>query len=204
VDAAISGRVLLSTLHCRDAVSAVTALRNWGLHDHEIAEALTVVVGQRLVRRLCPRCRVDRAITEKERHWFSAVGLSAPKRVADGAGCAECAHLGFSGRTGIFEMWRLNEQDYQAILEHADEHALRRTLAKRKHHSILADGLAKVIAGVTSVSELRRASSGAFPSSQLLAGAILPRRNLKQIQRAPLQPAGPALARDNGSVCRLD
>src|SRR5208282_376650 len=57
INAAVSGRVLLSTVHSRDAAGVVTALRNWGLLDHEIAEVLGVVVAQRLVRRLCPRCR---------------------------------------------------------------------------------------------------------------------------------------------------
>ena len=176
VDAAISGRALLSTLHCRDVVGAVTALRNWGLHDHEIAEVLSVVVGQRLVRRLCPQCRRTRQLTEKERRWFSTVALAAPKRVADASGCGQCGHIGYSGRTGIFELWRLNELDYDAILKHSDEHALRRALAEREHHSILVDGLAKLRAGVTSVSELRRAGGAAFPSQQLLPSRSAPRR----------------------------
>jgi type II secretory ATPase GspE/PulE/Tfp pilus assembly ATPase PilB-like protein len=168
VNAAISGRVLLSTLHCRDAVGALTALRNWGLPDHEIAEALTVVVGQRLVRQLCPHCRRTRAIDPKERTWFSSLGLSAPMRVPEPAGCAKCGHLGFSGRTGIFEMWRLQEEDYRAILEHQDEHSIRRALAQRDHHSIVTDGIAKVMSGITTVSELRRAGNAPFPSQQLL------------------------------------
>lgn len=180
VDAAISGRILLSTLHCRDTVGAVTALRNWGLLDHEIAEALSVVVGQRLVRRLCPKCCRTRQITEKERHWLQAVGLSAPKQVKEPAGCAACGHIGYSGRTGIFEMWRLNERDYNAILQHADEHALRRSVAQREHHSILTDGLTKVIAGVTSVAELRRAAGGVFPSQQLFPS---PRRQQRRSKR---------------------
>jgi type II secretory ATPase GspE/PulE/Tfp pilus assembly ATPase PilB-like protein len=163
VDAALSGRALLSTLHCRDAVGAVTALRNWGLLDHEIAEALSVVIGQRLVRRLCPHCRRTRPLTKKERRWFSATALPTPKRVADAPGCDRCGHLGYSGRTGIFELWHLNEQDYKAILEHSDEHALRRGLVEGEHQTILADGLAKVLAGVTSVSELRRAGSAVLP-----------------------------------------
>ena len=163
VDAALSGRALLSTLHCRDAVGAVTVLRNWGLLDHEIAEAVSVVIGQRLVRRLCPHCKRTRELTEKEQRWFSSIALPAPKQVADAPGCDRCGHLGYLGRMGIFELWRLNEQDYKAILEHSDEHALRRALAEREHRSILADGLAKVLAGVTSVSELRRAASAGFP-----------------------------------------
>jgi general secretion pathway protein E len=163
VDAALSGRALLSTLHCRDAVGAVSALRNWGLLDHEIAEALSVVIGQRLVRRLCPHCKRTRELTEKEHRWFSSAALPAPKQVTDAPGCDRCGQLGYLGRMGIFELWRLNEQDYKAILEHSDEHALRRALAEREHRPILADGLAKVLAGITSVSELRRAASAGFP-----------------------------------------
>jgi len=188
VDAAISGRALLSTLHCRDAVGAVTALRNWGLYDHEIAEALSVVVGQRLVRRLCAHCRRTRHLTQKELHWFSAVGLPAPKQVTDAAGCGKCGHIGYSGRTGIFELWRLNEADYEAILKHGDEHALRRANAERQPRSILADGLAKVLGGITSVSELQRASSGFFPSQTLVpARSKRPGRNSRN--RLPV-PSG--------------
>lgn len=167
VDAAISGRVLLSTLHSRDAVGALTALRNWGLQDREIAEVLSVVVGQRLVRRLCPHCSRHRAVSPKERQWFTAVGLAVPAQVSDAAGCDRCAHIGYKGRSGVFELWHLTEPDYEAILKHTDEHAVRRSLAERKRRSILVDGLGKVADGVTSVAELRRAVSGAFPSHQL-------------------------------------
>src|SRR4051812_5107126 len=64
VDAAITGRVLLSTVHARDAVATVTALRNWGLPDHGIAESLSVVIAQRLVRCLCPECEVSGLATD--------------------------------------------------------------------------------------------------------------------------------------------
>ncbi|MSU36523.1 MAG: hypothetical protein EXS36_15775 [Pedosphaera sp.] len=167
VDAAISGRVLLSTLYCRDAVGGLTSLRNWGLQDHEIAEALSVLVGQRLVRRLCTNCRRHRAVSAKERVWLSTVGLVVPERVSDAVGCERCAQIGYTGRCGIFELWHLTEADYEAILRHTDEHAVRRSIAERKHKSIIADGLDKVVAGVTTIAELRRAASGAFPSQPL-------------------------------------
>ena len=163
VDAAISGRVLLSTLHCRDAVSAVTALRNWGLLDHEIAEVLNVVVNQRLVRRLCPWCRRIRAATDGERHWFASMGRPPLDQVPEAVGCSHCGQIGYVGRTAVFELWRLEERDYDAILGHADEHALRRTLAARAHRSLMADGVAKIAAGITGVAELRAALVGLGP-----------------------------------------
>jgi len=172
VDAAISGRVLLSTVHARDAVGAVTALRNWGLHDHEIAEALSIVVGQRLVRRVCPACMKVRDTEEKERRWLEAFGFAVPKRSPEAVGCEKCGEIGYQGRTGIFEMWRLTDADYQAILEHADEHALRRALAARDHRPIILDGLAKVAASVTTISELRRAATAVFPSQRLGTGTL--------------------------------
>src|SRR4029079_12425698 len=70
VDAAITGRVLMSTVHARDAVGAVSALRNWGLPDHEIAESLAVVVAQRLVRCLCPACKKPATPTDAEKRWL--------------------------------------------------------------------------------------------------------------------------------------
>ena len=66
------------------------------------------------------------------------------------------------GRTGIFEFWRVSDDDYLAILNHKDEHALRCALADRDHRFLLADGLAKVAAGVTSILEIRRASGAGF------------------------------------------
>jgi type II secretory ATPase GspE/PulE/Tfp pilus assembly ATPase PilB-like protein len=174
VDASITGRVLLSTLHSKDAVGAITALRNWGLPDHEISESLAVVVAQRLVRRLCQHCRVESAPSDAERQWLRALRLKAPKTAWAATGCKECNQLGFLGRTGIFELWRLEESDYQLILGHADEHTLRRQFAGSGRIPLLQDGLAKVAAGITSLAELRRAGAGAFPCQSLNKSAEEP------------------------------
>ena len=74
-DASIAGRVLMSTLHSRDAVGTVTALRNWGLTDHEIAVSLSVVVSQRLVRRLCPKCATVQPPSDAARRWLESLDL---------------------------------------------------------------------------------------------------------------------------------
>jgi general secretion pathway protein E len=166
VDAAITGRVLLSTVHARDAVAAVSALRNWGLADHEIAESLAVVVAQRLVRCLCPACKKPATPTDAEKRWLEAFCLEIPKKVSVPQGCPKCNGLGYFGRTGIFELWRLGEKEYDLILNHADEHRLRRHLQNKGNRGLLGDGLSKVVEGATSVAELRRASGGAFPSER--------------------------------------
>lgn len=166
-DAAITGRVLLSTVHSRDAVGAVTALRNWGLPDHEIAESLAVVIAQRLVRRLCPGCRKPATPTESEIRWLRSLRLPAPKCAWSATGCNKCDGFGYFGRTGIFELWRLREADYRLILEHSHDHQLRQHFHASHAGNLIQDGLAKVDAGVTSLAELRRASKGAFSLQSL-------------------------------------
>lgn len=158
INAAISGRVLLSTVHCRDAVGAITALRNWGVPDHEIAEALSVVVAQRLVRKLCPHCRRKVKPTAGELNWLAAMNLPGRPTLWNASGCKECQNLGYHGRTGIFELWRLNEIDYHGILDHADEHALRRGFATKSQHTLLSDAFSKVKDGTTSLTEIRKLS----------------------------------------------
>ncbi|HVY71005.1 MAG TPA: GspE/PulE family protein [Verrucomicrobiae bacterium] len=174
VDAAITGRVLLTTVHARDAVGVVTALRNWGLRDHEIAESLTVVVAQRLVRRLCPSCRRPGEPGEAEARWIKSLHLPPLKCVWSAPGCPACRGLGYHGRSGIFELWRLRESDYRLILAHADEHTLRRCLNQGRTGGLLEDGLAKVADGTTSLPELRRACSGALPAESLPLSEIAP------------------------------
>ncbi len=162
INAALSGRALLSTIHCRDAVGAVTTLRNWDIADQEIAESLVVVVAQRLVRRLCEKCKRERATSENERKWFDAIEAPGPAKVPVPTGCKYCNHIGYFGRVGVFELWRLDEMDYRAILAHKDEHGLREALARRRERSILTDAAQKVAAGITSLDEVRGLSAGAI------------------------------------------
>ncbi|MGD2108534.1 MAG: GspE/PulE family protein [Phycisphaerae bacterium] len=169
IDAACSGRVLLSTLHSRDAAGAITSLRNWGLENQEICTALAVVVAQRLVRKLCTECRRKEAPTQEERRWLRALDLAVPEHVWHAGGCASCADLGFKERTGVFEVWRLDEGDYESILHNVDERTLRRHLAEKGHGFLLPDGLAKASAGVTTLCELR--TMGGFGPT----GATVPR-----------------------------
>ncbi len=163
INAAASGRVLMSTLHSRDAVGVVTVLRNFGLRDHEIASELTMVVTQRLVRTLCPHCKEARAPAERDVSWLACLGFDAPERVWYPVGCDRCSGIGYLGRTGVFELWRIADEDYDLILRHADEHAIHTSLARRGHVFLLSDGLVKLAGGLTSVQELRAMGSFGGP-----------------------------------------
>jgi general secretion pathway protein E len=174
VSAAISGRVLLSTIHSRDAVGAVTALRNWGLQDHEIAEALSVVVAQRLVRKLCPHCRQRVTPSDADLAWLKGLALRVPKKVWQPRGCEQCRGLGYLGRTGVFEFWRLDSIDYDMILGRSTEQQLRQHLCDQGHISLLADGLTKIGDGTTTVAEIKRMGATSFTSRP-----AVPRRSLE-------------------------
>lgn len=152
LDAADSGHLLLSTLHARDASGTITALRNFGMADHEISASLSMVLAQRLVRKLCVACRQRFPSTEAERRWLTAHGQHVPSFTWQPVGCPECLHTGYRGRVGIFEVWKLATSDLELILAHADEHALRRHLRKSTL-SLLEDDLLKVEEGVTTVAE---------------------------------------------------
>jgi general secretion pathway protein E len=136
----------------------VTSLRNWGLEDYEIATTLSFVVAQRLVRRLCPDCRYEDQPTDKQKNWLQAMGLTVPDQIWHASGCEACQQLGYKGRTGIFEVWPLQEDDWNDILAHKDERTMRHRLADKGHRFLLADAVDKAEQGITSIEELRQMS----------------------------------------------
>lgn len=154
LEAAGAGRVLLSTIHTRDAAGAVTSLRNFHINDHDIATALSFVIAQRLVRRLCRHCAKEGAPTDPERRWLDSLDIPAPKTSWHAKGCSQCGHTGYRGRIGVFETWPMREDTYQLILDHADEAAIRSHLRNSGLHSLHQDGVRKAAAGVTSLSDL--------------------------------------------------
>lgn len=155
VIAATSGRALMGTLHSRDAVGVIDTLRNYGLGGQDISSTLVLVIAQRLVRKLCEHCKVEGEPAAEERAWLEKLGREAPSRVWHAKGCDHCRNLGYEGRTGIFEVWRINPKEYRLLLDEADRRTLYRELNERQHCFLIDDGLEKVANGITSLSELR-------------------------------------------------
>jgi type II secretory ATPase GspE/PulE/Tfp pilus assembly ATPase PilB-like protein len=155
ISAATSGRALMSTIHSRDAVGVIDVLRNFGLSGHDLSANLMLVIAQRLVRLLCPHCREKGRATAEERRWLEMIGRKVPTSVWHSRGCDECNGLGYKGRTGVFEVWRIDSEEYRLILEGADRRALYRQLSSRGHRFLIDDGLEKVAQGVTTLAELR-------------------------------------------------
>lgn len=165
LDIADTGHVFLSSLHARDAVATITALRNYGLEDFEIAAAVDLIVAQRLVRRLCLKCRKHQAPTAPEIKWLETLHQPIPRKTWHAAGCPECSMTGYRGRVGVFEVWRLHEEDADLILQHADEHTLRRRLRKQGISNLLEDDLTKVTEGITTLAEMQAVGGFGFYTS---------------------------------------
>jgi len=127
----------------------------FGVANHQIAASLSVVIAQRLVRKLCPHCREQGPPTDEQKRWLSTLDQTPPDATWHPRGCDRCHQLGYAGRTGIFELWELDEDDYTDILSDQDERAIRRRLARAGHPTLFQDALAKVDAGVTSFEEIR-------------------------------------------------
>jgi general secretion pathway protein E len=156
VSAAVAGHVILSTVHARDAVSSVTALRNFHIADHRIASALGVVVNQRLVRKLCTQCRKESPLLEAEIEFLKSHRIDLPAQAWKPVGCDACNNTGFLGRTGLFEIWDSDEADYGMLLAGADEESFREKLERQGHQTIWHDAVKKIARGVTSFEEVQR------------------------------------------------
>jgi general secretion pathway protein E len=155
VQAAVTGHLVLSTLHTNDAASALVRLVNLGVQPYLVAAALEGVLAQRLVRRICADCR------ERYRPEPDVVALLAERPVGRttlerGRGCAACRETGYRGRTGIFELLHVTDEVRQGFSGGQDLVRLR-TLAREQGMTTLRqDGWRKVQAGVTTVEEVLR------------------------------------------------
>jgi type IV pilus assembly protein PilB len=152
IKAALTGHLVLSTLHTNSALSVITRLADMGVDRFLIAATLRLAAAQRLVRQLCARCRKSRPMTVGEAAALQRPEL-AGRDVFDPAGCLYCAHRGFAGRVGLFELLPLDEEWARLVAAGADDAALLQRLRDQKLGTLFQDGIAKVLAGTTSVRE---------------------------------------------------
>jgi type IV pilus assembly protein PilB len=156
-EAALTGHLVLSTLHTNDAPSAVTRLAEMGIPPYLIASGLHCVVAQRLVRRVCPYCSqgVDlppEDMTAAERVYFEGSTV----KVVQHGGCRRCYHTGYTGRVGVFEVLSLSREMRDLLRRQASADELRDVALAQGMIPLLHDGLEKVRAGLTTVGEIRR------------------------------------------------
>ncbi|MFN3651203.1 MAG: type II secretion system ATPase GspE [Armatimonadota bacterium] len=157
IHAALTGHLVLSTLHTNDAAGAVSRLLDMGAEPFLVASSLIGSLAQRLVRVICPACRVP--VPEGHEMWSQAAlfgGELARGPLYYGPGCVECRGLGYRGRTGIFELLPVDEEVHQMIMRHASAGEIRAHAMRHGMTTLLGDARRKVLAGETPVSELLR------------------------------------------------
>jgi len=161
IHAALTGHLVLATLHTNDSVSAVTRLIDMGIEDYLINSSLIGVVAQRLVRRICPDCarpvEIDASVIgDFNLDKFKQRSGIDEMKVRRGEGCEACAHTGYRGRVGIFEILEYTEDLKSILLRSKDYDVLRNTALKRGLKTLREDALVKYLKGVTSFEEVFR------------------------------------------------
>jgi general secretion pathway protein E len=157
IQAALTGHLVLSTLHTNDAPTAITRLLDLGLPSFLIKSTLLGVMAQRLVRTLCPHCKEEGSITEEE--WDNLVApwkAALPEKVCQPVGCLECRNTGYLGRQGIYEIMPMSDAIKQIITDHCDIGALRKQSMKEGMRSLRLSGAQKIASGLTTLEEVLR------------------------------------------------
>ena len=152
IKAALTGHLVLSTLHTNDAPSTITRMVDMGIEPFNVASAVNLIVAQRLVRRICVGCKTEHNYTAEEMHAF---GVDAKlKPFYKGQGCDTCAGSGYKGRQGLYEVMSLSSPMRRAILKGGSTEELRDLAVSEGMLTLRMDGMMKVKKGVTTLEEV--------------------------------------------------
>lgn len=153
--AAITGHLVLSTLHTNDAPSTLDRLLDMGVESFLISSALKGVISQRLVRRICPNCRTDYAASAEEQQMLRLPYVPG-RRFYRGKGCPMCFNTGYRGRTAVFEILVLNSAVKQAIADNVPHSQLMEKIQQSDFEPLISDCIRLVLNGTTTVDEAYR------------------------------------------------
>ncbi len=160
IESALTGHLVFSTLHTNDAASAVTRLIEMGVEPYLVASAVIGVGGQRLVRKICPSCRISYVPSDAD-----DIDVLIENGIEDcflykGKGCLTCRKTGYAGRTAIHEIMTINDEIHGLILNSASARDIRQAAIKSGMRTMRVDGLQKAIKGVTTLKEVLRLTRG--------------------------------------------
>ena len=154
IQAALTGHLVFSTLHTNDAASGVTRLLDLGAQHFLLSSTLLGLVAQRLVRKVCPRCAQERLLTDSEVEELGVRLPAGPVLVNHGAGCVDCRHTGYHGRSAIYEVFEINEAINRLVLARASSGAIKEQARKDGMHTLREAAVSKMLQGITSFEEV--------------------------------------------------
>jgi general secretion pathway protein E len=164
VQSALTGHLVLSTLHTNDAPGSIMRMIDMGVQDYLLTSAVNAIQAQRLVRKLCEACKQDyEPIPELISRWrLDELTSQNPIRLYRATGCKKCSNSGFTGRTAILEILRFSDAIRQLVLSNADASSIRKLAIAEGMQPMREDGFCKVLAGITTLEEVLRVT----PESQ--------------------------------------
>lgn len=164
IQAALTGHIVLSTLHTNDAPSAITRLLDMGLEDYLLTSTVNAIMAQRLVRVLCPACKQPHSLEADEIEHMQVGHLlpdATPPTLWQAVGCDECAHTGYRGRMGIHELLLLTDAVRHLVLRRAGSEEIYQVARGAGMRTLFEDGFVKALAGQTSLAEVLRVAQQA-------------------------------------------
>jgi general secretion pathway protein E len=156
IQSALTGHLVLSSIHANDAVGVVSRLLDLGVEPFLVSSALIGVVAQRMVRRVCPNCGRPAKASPEDKLIYSQETGQTREEFTQGAGCKSCADSGYRGRTGIFEILVTSDEIKSLLVRGANASELRTQAIKEGMTTLLKDGMNKVTLGMTTPAEVLR------------------------------------------------
>ncbi|MEM7020401.1 MAG: ATPase, T2SS/T4P/T4SS family, partial [Pseudomonadota bacterium] len=154
--AAMTGHQVYSTLHTNSALGAVPRLLDLGVLPDIMADNIIGVIGQRLVRKLCPVCKAPYTPNDTERQLLGMTPEQKDQTIYRAVGCEECDHRGYKGRLSLMEIIRMEGYLEALIAERANIHVLKQQAIEHGFSSLAEDGSRRVLEGITSLDEVSR------------------------------------------------
>ncbi|MEJ2646950.1 MAG: type II secretion system ATPase GspE, partial [Sedimentisphaerales bacterium] len=157
IQSALTGHLVLSTLHTNDSASAVTRLIDMGIEPYLVCSSVIGIMAQRLVRTICPECKEQYTPAEEDLLIFKNGKLKTElNTICKGSGCQNCIDTGYRGRTGIFELMILDDQIRELVMSNARSNLIKQAAVKENMNTLFEDGIKKVLAGKTTTEEVLR------------------------------------------------
>ncbi len=162
IQAGQTGHYVLSTIHTIDSIEVITRLRKMGLSDYDISSTLATAISQRLVRKLCPKCKKERKFNSEEKKIITSIGekynvtFDLNGKTYDAPGCKYCNHTGYYDRIGVFEVLNLTDEVKQIVMEGKSSLEIRKLALEQDYKPLVIDGLNKVVNGYTTLEELNK------------------------------------------------
>ena len=164
IEAGQTGHLVLSTIHTIDAIEAITRIRKMGISDYDVSATLVTTISQRLVRRLCEKCKKPHEITSEEVRYIERVSKYSGQTfdldnitMYEPVGCKYCDDIGYYERIGLFEVLCLDEYLKDMIADGKSSIDIRRyAIGNTEYKPLVVDGINKVLSGITTIDEIKR------------------------------------------------